>query len=67
MTEDEIAAKKFAMAAKKDQEAREAREKAERDDEDFDEEEFDKNVSKGRSLPVVLTMPALQATSRQIR
>lgn len=43
MTEDEIAAKKFAMAAKKDQEAREAREKAERDDEDFDEEEFDKN------------------------
>lgn len=42
MTEDEIAAKKFAMAAKKDQEAREAREKAERDDEDFDEEEFDK-------------------------
>lgn len=40
MTEDEIAAKKFAMAAKKDQEARE---KAERDDEDFDEEEFDKN------------------------
>ena len=43
MTEDEIAAKKFAMAAKKDQEAREAREKAERDDEDFDEEEFEKN------------------------
>lgn len=43
MTDDEIAAKKFAMAAKKDQEAREAREKAERDDEDFDEEEFDKN------------------------
>lgn len=43
MTEDEITAKKFAMAAKKDQEAREAREKAERDDEDFDEEEFDKN------------------------
>lgn len=43
MTEDEIAAKKFAMAAKKDQEAREAREKAERDDEDFDEEVFDKN------------------------
>lgn len=43
MTEDEIASKKFAMAAKKDKEAREAREKAERDDEDFDEEEFDKN------------------------
>lgn len=50
MTEDEIAAKKFAMAAKKDQEAREAREKAERDDEDFDEEEFDKNRKQGQKF-----------------
>lgn len=50
MTEDEIVAKKFAMAAKKDQEAREAREKAERDDEDFDEEEFDKNRKQGQKF-----------------
>lgn len=50
MTEDEIAAKKFAMAAKIDQEAREAREKAERDDEDFDEEEFDKNRKQGQKF-----------------
>lgn len=46
MTEDEIAAKKFAMAAKKDQEKREAREKAMRDakrnGDDFDDEEYDK-------------------------
>ena len=46
MTDDEIAAKKFALEAKKDQEKREAREKAERkaerDGEDFDEESFNK-------------------------
>ncbi len=42
MTEDEIAAKKFAMAAKKDQEARKEREKAEREGEDFDEKEFER-------------------------
>ncbi len=42
MTEEEIAAKKFAMAAKKDQAAREAREKAEREGEDFDEKEYER-------------------------
>lgn len=42
MTEEEVAAKKFAMAAKKDQAAREAREKAEREGEDFDEKEYER-------------------------
>lgn len=45
MTDDEIAAKKFALEAKKDQERREAKKKAERDardnGEDFDEESYE--------------------------
>lgn len=52
MTEEEIKAKKFAMEAKKDQEKREAKEKAEREakknSEDFDENDFGK---KQRNAP----------------
>lgn len=41
MTEEEIAARKFAMAAKKDQEKRDARKKAEQNGDDFDEDGYD--------------------------
>jgi hypothetical protein len=47
MTDDEIKARKFAMEAKKDQEKRDAKEKAEQEAKNngdkFDEKEFDKN------------------------
>ena len=48
MTEDEIKARKFAIKARKEKEAaeakRKARERAERNGEEFDEEEYDKEV-----------------------
>lgn len=53
MTKDEIEARKFAIKAKKEQDAKEAKDKARRrameNGEDFDEEEYDNEVkSKGR-------------------
>lgn len=53
MTPEEIEARKFAIKAKKEQEAREAKERArrlaEKNNEDFDEEEYDKQMrSAGR-------------------
>lgn len=53
MTQEEIEARKFAIKSKKEQEAREAKEKARKraleNDEDFDEEEYDREIkSTGR-------------------
>lgn len=48
MTQDEIEARKFAMKSKKEQEAKEAKEKArrkaEQNNEDFDEEEYERGI-----------------------